>query len=292
MRLRLSWLSVLLLLLAVLAPSILPTVRRPVRLASVPGGVEVTPDGGTILPSAHAEWFVADFTVRNTRPVPSTYNLSCAGTGQVLECFMDDSTMTLDPDEDVTVHVLYRTGNQSIAGNQLTLTASGPATDAGYYVVKVQSSAVKTVTPGGALTDQVITIRRHQPVLLAKFLVDAGVSVDSASIAMTWQRLPGDAAPIDVTAASRRNRGLMEWMVEDSLALLQPGDSARVSFQMCASGICTEERRIVKLANDSKPLLDFSGVPTGSLAAAFAAPFGPGLSVSGVDVETGFGTVP
>ena len=293
MRLRLSWLSVALLCALFAVPAVIPSlVQPPVGAGQVPGTVYVTPDGSVILPSAHAEWFQADFTILNTRTVTSTYNLSCAGTGQVLECFMDDSTRVLDPDESAEVHVWYRTGNQSFSGNQLTLTASGPATDAGYYVVKVQSSAVKMVTPGGSLTDQVITIRRRQPILLAKFLVDAGVAVESTTVAMTWQRLPADAAPVDVTTESRRNRGLMEWEVGDSLALQNPGDSARVSVHMCASGICTDEHRIVKLANDSKPLFGFSGVPTGSLAAAFAAPFGPGLSVSGVEVETGFGTVP
>jgi hypothetical protein len=46
------------------------------------------------------------------------------------------------------------------------------------------------------------------------------------------------------------------------------------------------------LANDSNPVIGLTGTPLEALSAGFGAPFGPGLSVSGGEVETGFGTVP
>ncbi|MBK6779743.1 MAG: RHS repeat protein [Gemmatimonadetes bacterium] len=293
MRLRLSWLSVLLLLLAFLTPGLVPSFRRAlVPAPAVPGTVIVTPDGGTLIATAHAAWFRADFTVLNTRTLTSTYTLACSYTGQVTGCFLDSTSETLAPDEAITVHVYYQTGNLALSGNTITLTASGPATDAGYYGVRVQSSMIAMVTPGGTQNDAVVTVRRHQPALLARFLLSPGYATDSATIGMTWQRLP--AGPVvTVTNDARRNRGLIEWEVEDSLALQNPGDSARATVTHCTTGgVCTEERRIVKLANDSKPILGFSGVPTGSLAAGFGAPFGQGIAVSGVEIETGFGTVP
>ncbi len=82
MRLRLSWLSVAVLFALFVAPAVIPAiVPPPVGPGLVPGTVYVTPDGSVILPSAHAEWFQADFTILNTRTVTSTYSLSCAGTG-------------------------------------------------------------------------------------------------------------------------------------------------------------------------------------------------------------------
>ncbi|MBK6781255.1 MAG: hypothetical protein IPG75_17225 [Gemmatimonadetes bacterium] len=115
---------------------------------------------------------------------------------------------------------------------------------------------IAMVTPGGTQNDAVVTVRRHQPALLARFLCSArGTPPTAPTIGMTWQRLP--AGPVvTVTNDARRNRGLIEWEVEDSLALQNPGDSACATVTHCTTGgVCTEERRIVKLANDSKPIL-------------------------------------
>ena len=55
------------------------------------------------------------------------------------------------------------------------------------------------------------------------------------------------------------------------------------------TGVCTTVTRWAVLENDSKPVLGFTGMPLEALGRQFAASFGPGLGVSGAEVETGFG---
>ncbi len=290
MRVRLSWAT---LLVAVVAVVVAPAWSRLVPTLPAlrePGTVIVTPDGDLFNATAHATGYRATFQIQNTRTVTSTYTLSCGFTGQVTACEVNEPSVTLEPDETQDMEVAFSTGNLSVTGNTLTLTASGPATNAGSFNVKVLTSVLRMVTPGGTQNDSVINVRRRQPVLLARFLTSAGT--DSTQTQLLWKKLPS-GSDLDVTVDARHNRGLIEWEVEDSLALVNPGDQARVTARHCTlTGVCTEERRIVQLANDSKPLFGFSGVPTGSLAAGFGAPFGPGFSVSGAEVGTGFGTVP
>jgi RHS repeat-associated protein len=58
----------------------------------------------------------------------------------------------------------------------------------------------------------------------------------------------------------------------------------------CAlNGLCTSDSAWAVLPNDSTPILGFTGRPLEALGRQFGAPFGPGLSVSGAEVETGFG---
>ena len=44
------------------------------------------------------------------------------------------------------------------------------------------------------------------------------------------------------------------------------------------------------LPNDQAPVLGFSGVPLEALGRQFTMPFGPGLTIDGVDIETAFST--
>ena len=48
--------------------------------------------------------------------------------------------------------------------------------------------------------------------------------------------------------------------------------------------------RWVVLPNDKKPVLGFTGMPLENIGGGFSSGFGPGLSVNGADVQTGFST--
>ncbi len=50
----------------------------------------------------------------------------------------------------------------------------------------------------------------------------------------------------------------------------------------------TTKVRYLKLDDSGKPWVSFGGMPLEAQGRVFSAPFGPGLSVSGAEVETGF----
>jgi RHS repeat-associated protein len=82
----------------------------------------------------------------------------------------------------------------------------------------------------------------------------------------------------------------LEWEV-DSTRWLAIGDSAQISITACAQdGTCSTATRWAVLLNDQKPVLGFSGMPLEAPGRQFGAPFGPGLGVSGAEIETGFST--
>ncbi len=293
MRVRLSWPTALLALVAFLAPA---SWAGTAILARASGGaapgVSVTPDGDAVNVTAHAGPFSVIFDVTNTGTASGTYSYACSATNQATCGTVTPASHVIPAGATREVTVTFSSGNQTGAGkSKVILTATGPATDTGEFLVTVGPSMIQTVLPGGTAVNQVLTVRQRQPVIRALFLASAGYAVDTTTIGLTWQ-LPGQSV-VTVTTEARYNRGLLEWEPDSSLGLVAPGDQAQVVVTMCTtSGTCTTESRYVKLANDSKPLFGFSGVPTGSLAAGFGAPFGPGFSVSGPEVGTGFGTVP
>ncbi|MBK6781256.1 MAG: hypothetical protein IPG75_17230 [Gemmatimonadetes bacterium] len=94
----------------------MPSFRR----LPVPGTVIVTPDGGTLIATAHAAWVPGRLHRAQYPTLTSTYTLACSYTGQVTalprQHFRD-----LAPDEAITVHVYYQTGNLALSGNTITL---------------------------------------------------------------------------------------------------------------------------------------------------------------------------
>jgi RHS repeat-associated protein len=249
----------------------------------VPYAVEVTPDGGTVTKPTSTAVNSVSFTVRNAGDNPDTYGFSCFATGP-LTCTGTPSPVTLQPFTQTNVTVQFSTSG-TIGSGTLQLEASGGtvANDVGSYTVTTAAAPTVTFVVPTLTSGSRAVVRTRQPIIRALF-ASGGSGVDSMPT-MTWR---GQS----VTALVRRSRGLIEWEV-DSTRWLGIGDSAQVAVTACAQvSACTTVSRWVVLENDQKPVLGFSGIPLEALGSQFTAPFGPGISVSGAEVESGFSTTP
>ncbi len=273
---RRQWFGLTLLPFLALAFSL---VRPP-----VPGSVEVTPDGTAYTTTAHAAGWHRTYFVKNTRTVTSTYTLTCSSTGQVTCGTISPDQVTLAPDEQTDVDVAFSTGNTGGGFSWLFLKASGPAQDSGSYKITVNNSVVHIVSPGDDTVSTRIVVHNRQPVIRALLLASSGFTIDSTGTVLKWR----DTA---VTSLARQNHGLLEWEV-DSTRWLGLGDSAKITVQQTSSGITTTETRWAVLLNDSLPVIGFTGMPLEALNGGFSSSFGPGFSVTGAEVETGFSAVP
>lgn len=250
--------------------------------------VQVTPADSSITATEHATGYVATFFVKNVGTVNSTYTLSCVGGTQVSCVSYGPSQVTLSPNQQVDVDVTFATGTQAGPPSQriLRLIATGGGVDTGRYSVTIAPSIVQLAATGN-LTSTLLTVRRRQPLVIARFVLPAGLTTDTASTVLRWR---SGGVSDTVTKFARHNRGLLEWEV-DSTHQLSPGGSAdSLIVRHCAGLICTTESRRVLLVNDSTPLFGFTGMPLEVLGGGFRSRFGPGLSVSGAEVETGFST--
>jgi YD repeat-containing protein len=139
------WIALALLPLSLLFfPSKPPSVPE----VPVPGGVEVTPDaGGPLTPEANSGPHYANFWVKNTRTVTTTYNLACGTTGTANSCEVEPMQVTLDYNETTDLQVNYFTG--TMGSGQVVLRATGAASDSGYYAVTSMGEG----TPGIALVN-------------------------------------------------------------------------------------------------------------------------------------------
>jgi YD repeat-containing protein len=251
--------------------------------AQIPNGgggdvVRVTPkgeEGGTVATQRNGSSSVT-FTVFNDGTGTGSYSFTCSSTGGI-------SCGTVNPiganilaggSRDVTVG--YSVGG---GGGEVHLTASGNTSDQGWYVV--------TTSPTIAIVAPVLTsgsralVHARQPIIRATFLAE-GSPVGTNAV-LKWR---GEF----VTSLARFNRGLIEWDV-DSTRWLGIGDSALVEVTACAvNGLCNTVTRWAVLLNDNKPVLGFTGMPFEALGRQFGAPFGPGVSVSGAEVESGLST--
>lgn len=144
------------------------------------------------------------------------------------------------------------------------------------------AARIAFTAPGGTGPSSV-TVHTPRPVVRAQFLPLTGDNFDTT----TTQVLVGGA---DVTSLARSNRGLLEFEI-DSLHQLTPGYPVAVEIHRCTtSGHCTYATRTLTLANDSTPLVDLTAMPLERTGGGFSGSFGPGLSLSGVEVQTGFST--
>jgi len=227
----------------------------------------------------NASGLSALFRVQNTGTFPDDYDFGCTTTGGVTCGVVSPTTAPLDPDGSVVVEVTFSTGS-TVGILRLNATGrEGNASATTWYFVSYAPAltlVVPTATGGRAI------VRNRQPVVRATYLPD-GSPVDTTQTALRWR---GET----VTSLARANRGLMEWDV-DSLRWLGIGDSAKAVVKVCSiAGACDSLATWVVLPNDNKPVVGFSGMPFEALGRQFSAPFGPGLSVSGAEVETGLGT--
>ncbi len=243
-----------------------------------PVGVSVTPDLAPVQRTANTTGHSQVFTITNTSGVSKTYTLTHGSLGNVTTTGITPGSLTLAAAAADTAIVTYNVGSMGTGKVILTATATG-AKDQGSAAVTITNSAptVTLVVPTG--TSRAV-VRTRQPILRATFL-RASDPLDTAATVLTWR---GE----NVTALARQSRGLVEWEV-DSTRWLAVGDSALAAVTACTiNGPCTTVTRWVVLPNDQTPVMGFTGVPMEALGSGFNAPFGPGLGVSGADVEAGF----
>jgi RHS repeat-associated protein len=228
----------------------------------------------------------ATFQVQNTGENPDEYELICSYTGPVTSCSTSLYDIVLDPGEKRSVTVTYSVG--SPGSGSIILTANGVGdSDPGSGVVNVAGPpTIALASPGSGSS---VTIHNRQPIIRAYFTPGIGDYVDTTKTVLTW----GEDT---VTALARHNRGLLEWEVDSAhwltagLAGHAHADTAALVLKICGNvGGCVSASRSVILS-DATPILGFSGMPLGYANGGYGAPFGPGLSVQGADVSTGFST--
>ena len=258
--------------------------------AMMANGVVVTPDGGSKLPVAPGTTGLSEvFTVQNTSSSSDTYEMICSTDGPVtcgnIQVNGNNVEMVaIGAHQSKQVTVFYDVGSTGLG--TLTLTASGVTSDDGYRTIKV--AGAPTITIQVPDTGSRATVHNRQPVIRA-FLTPTHDAIDTTETRLVWRG--------DTIAAARHNRRLIEWEV-DSTRWLRTGlpgfsgtDSAQVVVMTCGTvGFCDTATRWIVLPNDSLPILGFTGMPLGTLNGGFSAGFGPGLSVVGAEIETGFST--
>ena len=239
--------------------------------------VAVTPDGDTTARAFNSAGLVK-FKVENTGNMEAeTYTLTCSSTGGITCGTVEPNSVFLDMGDTASITVTYTIGSTI---GEVRLRATDVSTDIGSFLVSSSptiSIAAPVLTSGSRAV-----VRNRQPIIRALFTTN-GSPVDSTKTVLLFR---SDT----VTTLGRANRGLIEWDV-DSARWVGVGDSALITVKVCAqNGICSTVTRWAVLPADNKPVLGFTGVPFEALGRQFGTPFGPGIALSGAEVETGFST--
>ncbi|MGH7701482.1 MAG: hypothetical protein ACREMO_00160 [Gemmatimonadales bacterium] len=250
----------------------------------VPYKVSVTPDGGSEpVRLNNTGGYTATFWVQNVGDSTDTYDLTCSQSTPVTCGTVTPPQVTLGSFVQATVTVNYSVGAAGTGTLKLWAEGNLVANDGSTNVTAVAPPTVSLVAPV-LTTGSRSVVRTRQPLIRA-LITPNPTTVDSTLTVLKWR---GSA----VTSLARANRGLIEWEV-DSTRWLAVGDSAQIEVTACSATVaCTTVTRWAVLLNDNKPILGFSGVPLEALGRGFGAPFGPGISVAGGEVETGFGSLP
>jgi RHS repeat-associated protein len=248
--------------------------------------VEVTPDNLAKARLLSGSNYVDTFTVTNTGDNSDTYSFSCSATGGITCVQVNPTSATIG----IHAKGVVVTYSVSSPGGTLTLTASAHAMDTGSLIISANPT-LTWVVPSRSGTRAVVATR--QPLIRALFLPN-GSGIDTTKTVLVWKHGASTDTVTrfrsDSLSVARQNRGLIEWEVDSTRWLTGRPDSALAKVTACAlNGLCTSDSAWAVLPNDSTPILGFAGRPLEALGRQFGAPFGPGLSVSGADVETGIG---
>lgn len=119
----------------ILSFGISPSPKTHSDSVSVPGGVEVTPKGDPLSVLANATGQTATFQVKNTKTTTATYSLMCTSTGTITCIDWEPTSVNLAPQQTANVSATFNAGSGS--SGTITMSASGPASDAGWYDVTV-----------------------------------------------------------------------------------------------------------------------------------------------------------
>lgn len=270
--------ALLILLLASSVGSYRATLRAQGPLCPGCGYVSVTPDG-SYDPNRQtsSSGNTTTFTATNSSGSTITFMFSCWGTGGVSCTQISPTSKKLANGASITLNVTYSVG--SGGGTIRADMEGGSWYDDGYRLVT--TSPVVTVVLPQVTTADTALVHTRRPLIRATY-VSNDAALDTTTLVVRW-------GTDTVTALTRRNRGLVEWQV-DSARELTPNQTTDLAVKICHANGCTEVTRRVKLDSIGPPIVAFDGMPFEAYGAQFTAPFGPGLSVSGAEVQTGFGT--
>jgi RHS repeat-associated protein len=107
--------------------------------------VAVTPDGGHTSRPAGTGGYSETFTVRNTGVAQDSYAFNCTGSSNVTCGAVTPASATLGVGDSTTVTVGYSVGGPGTG--TLTLTASGGASDTGYYTINANPPPTVSLAP-------------------------------------------------------------------------------------------------------------------------------------------------
>ncbi|HEU4698634.1 MAG TPA: hypothetical protein VFS40_05605, partial [Gemmatimonadales bacterium] len=247
-----------------------------------------------------ASGLTATFTVTNTGTVDDEYDLTCPISGAVTSCTLSRTGLALGASQSAQVTMTVAVGTGTTGQANLNVTSPFASTS-GYYYLTL-GPGVKLAAPVATSTGRAVVASR-QPVIRALFTPGAA-PIDTSKTRLVYIRGAVTDTITNLTGAlvttgrgvARHNRGLLEWEVDSAHALAVgagAGDSAKVQVTACDTGNnCATATQWIVLPNDGKPVLGFSGQPLGAWGGGFGSSFGPGLSLSGAEVEAGFGSVP
>lgn len=236
--------------------------------------VAVTPDGDALTKNSGA-FFLTTFTVTNTGSNTDTYEYLFSCTGGAACVVTSEPAATLASSESGVYKLAVTPAGVDFV---ITARAVGTASDSGYKSVSVVP--VVTLTAPALTSDTTALVYSRMPLVQARF-TPADSNVDTTSIVVV-------VGSDTVTGLTRFNQGLVEWEL-DSLRQLTPGVLKKFSVRAClTNGQCKTATRYLKLDDSGKPFVSFGGMPLEALGRISGAPLGPGIAVSGADVETGF----
>ncbi len=235
------------------------------------------------------------FTVTNCGSTPITgITLSCEQLAPV-SCgsVTPSSRSTLAGGAAFTVTLTYSVGSPGIGQAYLRASWGEDDTAIGILGVTVHGPPLITLTPASTGPSSRAVVRNRMPIIRAQ-VAPQYAAVDTTKTVLAWRSDTVTRWRADSLTVARWNRGLIEWAVDSVRGLnVANGDSALMTVTACSIySLCTTLTRWAVLPYDSLPVVGLTGVPVGALGSAFAAPFGPGLSVAGAEVETGVVTVP
>jgi RHS repeat-associated protein len=242
--------------------------------------------------------FTQIFTVTNNCTSPFTaLTMSCAPSGNV-SCgsVTPVSWTTLGVGASFQDTLTYSTG----AGGSGTASLQVNWGDTGGPIFGTLTVTITSVTPP-VLSLVVPTlssgsravVNNRTPTLRATILKGT-YPVDTTKTALLWRTDTVTKWRGDSLTVARANRGLVEWEVDSVLGLNGAGaDSALITVRACDThSFCSTVTRYAVLPNDSTAALSWLGTPPVVSNGTFSSPFGPGISVSGAEVETGFSSIP
>lgn len=257
-------------------------------------GLQITTSPSGVVQHLNSGPYSQGFTVYNCgSTTASGISLSCQSTGPV-GCVTVNPTFraSLGAGASFSVTLTYNVGSPGIGQAQLWASWGDGFTSFGALGVTIDGPPTITLEPTETGPSTRAVIHNRTPVVRA--VINAQFSaVDTTKTLLLWGTDTVTRWRADLRTVARWNRGLIEWEVDSIRGLNGSGaDSALVTAKACAvNTMCTTLTRWVVLPADNAPVLGLTALPLGA-SGGFAAPFGPGLTLDGAELETGFASIP